>query len=85
MDESAEDRGAFAHAPQRPSWDCRTCGRPWPCEPARKGLAVEFAYAPASLALYMGAHYIDACADMPTRATGELYPRFLGWLRPISD
>jgi hypothetical protein len=33
----------------------------------------------------MGALYIDACADMPAVATGELYQRFLGWLRPLTD
>jgi hypothetical protein len=27
------------HCPDRPSWGCRACGEPWPCERARKNLA----------------------------------------------
>src|SRR4051794_13841654 len=33
--------GADEHSAERPSWDCRACGRPWPCDPAREHLQSE--------------------------------------------
>ena len=29
------------HVAKRPSWDCRLCAKPWPCDPAREALAIE--------------------------------------------
>jgi len=65
------------HPPQRPSWDCRACGKPWPCDPAREGLAAEMDR--ISLAVYMWSSLDAACGDMPVCAPPELFERFISW------
>ena len=67
------------HLPQRPTWDCRACDKPWPCDPAREGLAAELGT--TELAVYAAAHLQVAAADMPTAPPAELYDRFIGWVR----
>ncbi|MGC9666163.1 hypothetical protein ACNTMW_06340 [Planosporangium sp. 12N6] len=68
------------HVPIRPLWVCAGCGAPWPCETRRHQLGAEFDGTPVSLGLLMGGYFVDCCADLPNRAVGELYGRFLGWL-----
>ncbi|MCW2139444.1 hypothetical protein BXY51_004005 [Actinoplanes cyaneus] len=76
--------GAPEHLWERPSWECRSCGRPWPCEPARAVLAAESDR--VSLALYMSGHLERAVADLPRRSPPEMFDRFLRWIhaRPVS-
>ncbi|MGC9669357.1 hypothetical protein ACNTMW_22725 [Planosporangium sp. 12N6] len=69
------------HVPIRPNWVCAGCGAPWPCETRRNQLLAEFDGTPVSLGLLMGGYFVDCCADLPNRAVGELYGRFLGWLK----
>jgi hypothetical protein len=71
------------HLHGRPSWDCRVCGHPWPCETAKAGLAVEFRGFPSVLAIYMTAQMHDAFMDLATQGDAkpsDLYERFLAWI-----
>jgi hypothetical protein len=70
-----------AHQPVRPSWTCAGCGAPWPCATRRRELRAEFDGATVSLGLYMAPMFVDACEDLADAPAGELYWRFLGWLR----
>ena len=65
------------HLADRPSWDCRRCGRPWPCDPARESLKGEMNR--VELAIYMWAHLDDACGDLPKGPPSELFHRFIKW------
>lgn len=73
-------RPLLQHPAARPSWECATCGRPWPCPPARaeiSGGASAFA-----VALYMGLCYQEAAEELPGTPLVELHRRFLGWRIP---
>lgn len=65
------------HTPARPSWDCRSCGRPWPCGPARARLAHDRSR--VDLAVLMWDHLEDAARDMPRAPASDLFDRFLRW------
>jgi hypothetical protein len=67
------------HVGERPSWDCRSCGRPWPCDPAREALAAELG--PIQLAMYAWANLEQAAGDLPGMPVGEMFDRFLAWTR----
>lgn len=67
------------HIADRPSWDCRSCGKPWPCNPARKALASEMDR--TSLAIYMWVNLEEAVCDLPKGPPSELFERFLSWTR----
>ncbi|MGC9665205.1 hypothetical protein ACNTMW_01465 [Planosporangium sp. 12N6] len=69
-----------AHQPIRPNWICVGCGYPWPCLSRRRQLLGEYADAPVSLALVLGASFVEAAADLRGVPAGELHGRFLGWL-----
>jgi hypothetical protein len=70
------------HNPVRPAWMCGGCGDPWPCATRRQQLLAEYDGAAVSLSLYMTALFVDAVRDQPHLPAGELFARFLGWLRP---
>ena len=65
------------HVPARPSWECRACGRPWPCEPARAILIRENGR--VELAVLMWDHLEEAARDMPQSPASYLFDRFLRW------
>jgi hypothetical protein len=69
------------HTPMRPSWRCAGCGGEWPCPSARRRLLAEYEGATVSLALYLASNFVDAAADLPDLPAGNLYRRFLGWVR----
>ena len=72
------------HLYQRPSWDCRTCGRPWPCVNAKFDLLAEFLKFPSVLQIYMSAQMYDALHDLTAHGEPvppDLYERFLSWTR----
>lgn len=72
------------HLPRRPEWDCRTCdqrGTPWPCEPARAGLAEAYGQNRVGLAMYVGSLLFVAAAELPAPSAAELYQRFVAWTR----
>ncbi|BCJ41844.1 hypothetical protein GCM10010168_75320 [Actinoplanes ianthinogenes] len=65
------------HLPARPSWDCRVCGDPWPCEPARARLVGE--HGQVKLAVLMWDFLEEAARDMPHTPASDLFDRFLRW------
>ncbi|MEV6815675.1 hypothetical protein [Micromonospora sp. NPDC051296] len=69
------------HGPVMPIWSCGGCDLPWPCPTRRRELRAEYADAPVSLALYLGAYLIQAAEDMPGAPAGTLHRRFIGWTR----
>ena len=69
------------HTAVRPSWTCATCDVPWPCATARGQLRAEYDGAPTSLGLYLAACMVEAAGHLPDMPSGELYARFLGWMR----
>ncbi|WP_091294431.1 hypothetical protein [Micromonospora halophytica] len=73
---------AAAHVPVRPGWQCAGCGEPWPCQVRRDRLLSEYAQNRAALGVYLGLHLADASSDLRREPAGDLYARFLGWLRP---
>lgn len=66
-----------AHEPERPSWNCHICGRPWPCDPARERLTAKLGR--VDLAVLMWNHLEEAARDMPKAPASELFDRFLRW------
>jgi hypothetical protein len=69
--------GPGDHIPHRPSWDCRSCGRPWPCDAARERLTRE--HSRMELALLMWDQIEEAARDMPQTPASALFDRFLRW------
>lgn len=61
----------------RPSWDCKACGKPWPCDPAREQLAASLDR--TQLAEYGWARFEEAAGDMPDAPVGEMLDRFVRW------
>ncbi len=69
------------HNPVRPTWRCVGCGGPWPCPTRQRELRAEFTGATVSLSLYLAGMFVDAVQDLPHAPSGELYRRFLAWVR----
>jgi len=67
------------HGPDRPSWVCRVCARPWPCDPAQVDMRAEMDR--VALAIYMWLNLQDAVLERPGLPTGELFERFISWTR----
>ena len=67
------------HIADRPSWTCRACGKPWPCDPARAQLVAEMGQ--TELAMYAWATLEDAAQDLPGVPVAEAFDRFLAWTR----
>ncbi|MFI7213025.1 flavin reductase family protein [Micromonospora maritima] len=63
----------------RPAWRCRVCGAPWPCQPARLGLLVEFRGDRTGLLFHLGGLLAEAHTQLGDVA--DLHGRFLGWAR----
>jgi hypothetical protein len=57
------------------------CSLPWPCETRRRQLIAEYDRAKVSLSLLMSAYFVDAANDLPDVPAGELYGRFVLWIR----
>ena len=71
------------HVYARPSWDCRACGEPWPCAPAKVELAEQYRNV-AMLNLYLLSalrEMIDdfACGPIKAHVPSGVYDRGLGW------
>jgi hypothetical protein len=67
------------HQPIRPSWDCRACDKPWPCDPARAWLTL--IYPRTTLSMHAAERLAEAALDVPTTTPAELFERFLAWTR----
>ncbi|MGK5674865.1 hypothetical protein ACSNOB_18730 [Micromonospora sp. URMC 106] len=80
--------GRRGHVAARPAWRCRVCAAPWPCQPAKLALRVEYAHDPVGLSVYLCVLLHEAAGDWlrlrprpPDPA--ELFARFVGWTRPV--
>lgn len=67
------------HEPEKPSWDCDTCGQRWPCDPAREHLTAYLGR--IALAVHMWERLDQASGDLRNVAPSELFERFLAWTR----
>jgi hypothetical protein len=47
----------------------------------RAQLLAEYSAADLSLSLYLAARLVEAAHDQPGTGAGDLYARFLGWMR----
>ena len=69
----------------RPAWRCRGCGAPWPCQPARLALLVEYRHDRPGLLVYLATLMVEAGAQLAQlnghRPPADLHRRFLGWAR----
>lgn len=65
------------HTADRPSWDCRACDKPWPCDPAREALATEMDR--VALAIFMWLNFEEAADHLTNSPAGELFERFIAW------
>ncbi len=73
---------ATPHEPEQPSWECGSCGRPWPCAPAKRQLLADFAGRPGDLVVDLAGRCRIATADL-CGARGvdpRLFHRFAGWI-----
>jgi hypothetical protein len=68
------------HAPARPAWDCRACGTPWPCGPAREEL-VRRTGGGTALAIAGWAYLEEYVRDQPSGPPAAAFDRFLRWTR----
>ena len=74
------------HVPMRPLWLCRVCAAPWPCQPARLMLTMDYRRT-GSGCPYMAGRLFDATGDLITLnphavpPRRELFERFLAWTR----
>lgn len=71
---------AIQHQPERPSWDCDTCGKAWPCDPARERLVAEGTG--PGLAMVMWDRLEAAVTELPSMPAAEFFDRFIAWTRP---
>jgi hypothetical protein len=69
------------HIPDRPSWDCRVCGKPWPCDPSREALRIEYLRFPTVLRMYLAQQMTAAIVELHHVQPGEFHERFLAWSR----
>lgn len=75
------------HIALRPSFDCASCGRPWPCANARSDLIEQYQGWPTGLGLYMASclyEAIEVCRANVGLLPADLFERFLGWVRPAN-
>ncbi|WP_405094835.1 hypothetical protein [Micromonospora sp. NBC_01412] len=75
------------HVAARPTWRCRVCAAPWPCQPAKLGLRTEYARDRVALAIYLCVLMHDAIADRLRTHPDQVDPtgyfdRFIAWTRP---
>lgn len=68
----------LVHSASRPSWDCRACGQPWPCDPAREELIAQTPNVSA-LATAGWAYLDEFVRDQPTGPPAEAFDRFIRW------
>ncbi len=67
------------HIAARPSWDCLSCGKAWPCDPAREDLVTQLD--PVQLAIYLWINLEEAAGDLPDMPVAEAFARFIAWTR----
>lgn len=73
---------AFHHPPGRPGWRCQEDGDEWPCQLARKALAVRFKDDEDGLPRHMVRLQLTAAEDLVIADPASLYNRFVRWAEP---
>ncbi|BCL14965.1 flavin reductase [Micromonospora sagamiensis] len=68
------------HVAARPSWRCRACSAPWPCQPAKLHLLDLYADDRLGLMVDLGVTMAAALPDLPRDE--NLLNRFVRWARP---
>jgi hypothetical protein len=67
------------HLHERPDWNCRACGQPWPCATAQARLLHEYRAFPSLLRVYLSTQMYEALEDMAAGGGPSLHERFLAW------
>jgi hypothetical protein len=71
---------AEEHTADRSSWDCRVCGEPWPCAPAKVSLGEDFRGCRSTLLIFLVSTFYEAVDSYAGReAPSDLYGRFVIW------
>ena len=65
------------HTPQRPTWNCLACEKPWPCDQARADLKADHDRTQA--AIYMWQQLEEAVHDLPPAPAAQIFERFIKW------
>lgn len=68
------------HTPARPSFRCRGCGAPWPCQPARLTLLRMYRNDRPGLMIYLAGQLTHALRDLPQCDPTELAARIVYWV-----
>lgn len=76
-DDSAAE--ATEHLADRPSWDCRQCLKPWPCDPARE--AFKATMTSVERAILMWTYLENGAEELRGMPLGEIFDRFIAWTR----
>jgi hypothetical protein len=69
---------ALDHQPNRPFWDCRCCGRDWPCELARQRM-IDESTSGLHLAMAAWSYFEDYARDTGSGPFPEAFARFISW------
>jgi hypothetical protein len=76
---------ATGHIPVTPTWLCARCREPWPCPEKVAQLLAEVARGEQGVwthvHLYLSCQLAEAAGDLPAVVAGDLYDRFMGWVR----
>ncbi|MEQ4301199.1 flavin reductase [Plantactinospora sp. B6F1] len=68
------------HVPAHPSYRCRACGAPWPCQQARLALVTAFRGDRVGLMVYLGAQLARALRERPDVHPALLAGQILYWV-----
>jgi hypothetical protein len=78
------NQGQADHGPVQPSWDCESCGQPWPCAVAKVQLLDHYRAFPSILRIYLSEELHSAIVDMAAalnEVPTDLRARFMDWAR----
>lgn len=78
----ADEGGVLDHEPDPENWDCKSCGDPWPCEPAKKVMVETMS--PTELRINQWTDFERAVTSHRVQGLNaqELWDRFFGWTTP---
>ena len=65
------------HQPDPATYNCRGCGKPWPCAPERERLAATMD--PIDLGTRMWTELEQAAEVLAAEPPGALFDRFMAW------
>ncbi|MBB2940622.1 hypothetical protein FB565_000326 [Actinoplanes lutulentus] len=68
------------HQPDRATYNCLSCDKAWPCDPAREYL-VASTPDPVQLAMRLWMEIEDAAHVLADESPAALFERFLKWAR----